>query len=243
MRFPIICFDDFYKDPDKVREWALSLQYGKHTDGIYPGVRTQCLSTIDGQFHEICCRKFLSMFDDFDKPLDQVDYKIKSYFQKIWRFSSDQNSNRNRGWIHADTNVIVAGLVYLNPNSNPNAGTSVYTKKKDAIIPEWMIKEYEGAPNKTPFVNDVLQSGFSCLIDSIEGYDKALKENNDMYELTLEIKNKYNRFIAYDGDQFHGQSTCWMDSEDCRLTQVFFVEQLNCSSQKLPNVRCERYGI
>ena len=64
-----------------------------------------------------------------------------------------------------------------------------------------------------------------------------------MYELTLEIKNKYNRMIAYDGDQWHGQSTYWMDNEDCRLTQVYFVEQLNCVRQKLPHVRCERYGI
>ena len=64
-----------------------------------------------------------------------------------------------------------------------------------------------------------------------------------MYELTLEIKNKYNRMIAYDGDQWHGQSTYWMDNEDCRLTQVYFVEQLRCINQKFPNVRCERYGI
>ena len=236
MRFPIACFDDFYTDPDKVREWALSLQYGKHIDGNYPGVRTQCLSTIDRTFYEICSRKFLSMFDDFDKPPDQVNFRIKTHFQKIWRFSPDPNSIRNIGWIHSDSNVIFAGVVYLNPNPDLNAGTSVYTKKKDAIIPEW-----EEGINKS--VSDVLRSGSSCSVDSIKGYDKALKENNDMYELTLEVKNKYNRMIGYDGDQWHSQSTYWMDNEEFRLTQVYFLEELNCSNQKFPNVRCERYGI
>ena len=182
------------------------------------------------------------MFDDFDKPPDQFNFKIRTYFQKIWRFSSDPNSIRNKGWIHTDGNVLLAGVVYLNPNSDPNAGTSIYTKKKDAIIPEWMIYE-EGVPNKSKFIQDVLQSDTSSPLDSIKDYDKGLKENNDMYELTLEIKNKYNRMIAYDGNQWHGQSTYWMDNEECRLTQVYFVEQLNCINQKFPNVRCERYCI
>ena len=241
MQFPISCFDDFYKDPDKVREWALDLEYTKHK-GTYPGVRSQCLSGIDRDFYEVSCRKFLGMFDDFDKPLDQVNFKIRTYFQKIWRFSPDPNSIRNKGWIHTDGNVLLAGVVYLNPNSDPDAGTSIYTKKKDAIIPEWMIYE-EGVPNKSEFIQDILQSDTSSPLDSIKDYDKGLKENNDMYELTLEIKNKYNRMIAYDGDQWHGQSTYWMDNEECRLTQVYFVEQLNCFNQKFPNVRCERYGI
>ena len=58
MQFPISCFDDFYKDPDKVREWALDLEYTKHK-GTYPGVRSQCLSGIDRDFYEVSCRKFL----------------------------------------------------------------------------------------------------------------------------------------------------------------------------------------
>ena len=241
MRFPIVCFDDFYKDPDKVREWALGLEYGK-PPGSYPGLRTKCLSYIHEDFYEVSCRKFLGMFDDFDKPSDQVNFRIRTHFQKIWRCSPDPNSIRNKGWIHNDGGVLLAGVVYLNPDSDPNAGTSIYTEKKDAIIPEWMIYE-EGVPNKSQFVQDVLQSDVSCPIDSIKEYDKGKETNNNMYELTLEIKNKYNRMIAYDGDQWHGQSTFWMDNEECRLTQVYFVEQLNCLNQKFPNVRCERYGI
>ena len=239
MRFPISCFDDFYTDPDKVRDYALSLPYTTE-GGIYPGLRTLELSAFNNDFRYMSVHKFLSMCDDFDSP--EVDINVDTYFQKIWRFSKDKDSPLNGGWIHTDGSTVLAGLVYLSPDPDPNAGTSIYTKKKDAIIPEWMIYE-EGVPNKSKFIQDVLQSDTSSPLDSIKDYDKGLKENNDMYELTLEIKNKYNRMIAYDGDQWHGQSTYWMDNEECRLTQVYFLEELTCSNQKFPNVRCERYGI
>ena len=239
MRFPISCFDDFYTDPDKVRDYALSLPYTTK-GGIYPGLRTLELSAFNNDFRYMSVHKFLSMCDDFDSP--EVDINVDTYFQKIWRFSKDKDSPLNGGWIHTDGSTVLAGLVYLSPDPDPNAGTSIYTKKKDAIIPEWMKYE-EGVPNKSKFIQDVLQSNTSSPLDSIKDYDKGLKENNDMYELTLEIKNKYNRMIAYDGDQWHGQSTYWMDNEECRLTQVYFLEELTCSNQKFPNVRCERYGI
>ena len=239
MRFPIVCFDDFYTDPDKVRDYALSLPYNSE-GGIYPGLRTHELSAFDEEFRYRSVHKFLSMYDDFNIP--EVDLAVDTYFQKIWRFSKDKDSPSNGGWIHDDGSTVLAGVVYLSPDPDPNAGTTVYTAKKDAIIPEWMMYE-EGVPNKSQFVQDVLQSDVSCPINSIKDYDKGIETNNSMYELTLEIKNKYNRMIAYDGDQWHGQSTYWMDNEECRLTQVYFVEQLSCSNQKFPNVRCERYGI
>ena len=39
MRFPIQCYDDFYKDPELVRNYALQLPYGSK-GGVYPGLRT-----------------------------------------------------------------------------------------------------------------------------------------------------------------------------------------------------------
>ena len=240
MRFPIACFDDFYIDPDKVRNYALSLPF--HTKGgVYPGLRTSELSEFNDDFRYMSVHKFLSMCDDFDSP--EVDVGVDTYFQKIWRFSKDKDSPLNEGWIHHDGSTVLAGLVYLSPDVDPNAGTTIYTEKKDAIIPKWMIPE-EGVPNKSQFVQDVLNSEHHCPIDSIKDYEKAIVENNSLYEPTVEIKNKYNRMIAYDGDQHHAMKTCWTDNdEDFRLTQVFFVKTMRCNSIKFPNVRCERYGI
>ena len=42
--FPITCYDNFYKDPDTIRKFALTLDYT--TDGGFsPGFRTKCLSS------------------------------------------------------------------------------------------------------------------------------------------------------------------------------------------------------
>ena len=44
--FPITCYDNFYDNPDQVREFALSLDHTK-VSGFFPGSRTQPLSTFD----------------------------------------------------------------------------------------------------------------------------------------------------------------------------------------------------
>ena len=49
MDFPILCVDDFYTNPDEVREFALSLEYnGK--EGNFPGMRTKELHLINEKF-------------------------------------------------------------------------------------------------------------------------------------------------------------------------------------------------
>jgi len=240
MRFPIVCFDDFYTDPDQVRDYALSLPYSTE-GGIYPGLRTRELSAYNDDFHYMSVHKFLSMCDDFDSP--EVDISVDTFFQKIWRFSKDKDSPLNGGWIHTDNATAFAGLVYLSPDPDPDAGTTIYRRKKDAIIPEWAIKDDSGV-NKSQFIDDVLASESYCPIDSIKHYEKGIVENSNQYEPTLEVKNKYNRMIGYDGDQNHCMTTCWTDDdEDFRLTQVFFIKTMRCNSMKFPNVRCERYGI
>ena len=238
MLFPIQCFDDFYKDPESVRNYALNLPYS--TKGkVYPGLRSPELSTLDKKFHSTTSFKFLSLCDDFD----QYDIGVETYFQKIWRFSKDKDDPINVGWVHGDTNTILAGLVYLSPEPDSNAGTTIYSMKKDAIIPEWMIKE-PNVPDKSKCFREVLSSEIACPIDSVKDYRDMIVDNNNLFEPTVVIKNKYNRMIAYDGDQHHGMTTCWMDNdEDFRLTQVFFIKKIICPKDKFPNVRCNRYGV
>ena len=62
--------------------------------------------------------------------------------------------------------------------------------------------------------------------------------------MTIEVKNRYNRVIVYDGKQWHGQSNYWMPNEDdFRLAQVFFFYEMNIPKILVPKVRCESYGI
>ena len=80
--YPISIFDNFYNNPDAVREYALSLEYTKIT-GFFPGYRTECLSTINKEFWELSYQKFLP------DNINPDEYTILSQFQKVYRFSND----------------------------------------------------------------------------------------------------------------------------------------------------------
>ena len=49
----LYCFDNFFKDPDAVREYALSQEYVSHENsGIFPGSRTNFLHKIATKFQK-----------------------------------------------------------------------------------------------------------------------------------------------------------------------------------------------
>ena len=98
----MICFDNFYDDPDAVRDYALSLDYSRC--GVFPGVRTEALHKFDKEFFYRSCHKFLSLFLDLD--FEKVEWQILSQFQKIYRYSEDKSSPSNIGWVHSDSDFI-----------------------------------------------------------------------------------------------------------------------------------------
>ena len=119
MNVPLIMFDNFYKDPDKIREYALSLDYD--VKGHYPGSRTIPLNELDQGLFEQMSLKFLSLMTDVTTGFTGT---ILTQFQKIPPI--DKGSPFDRGLIHNDTGCFCAGVVYLNPNPDDGSGTSLY---------------------------------------------------------------------------------------------------------------------
>ena len=233
--FPITCYDDFYENPDQVREFALSLEYTK-VSGFFPGSRTQPLSTIDKDFCEFSCQRVLSIFGDYSETCDPNNYRALTQFQKTSRFSSDSDDPVNMGWIHEDIKADLAAVIYLDPNPNIDSGTTMYTLTdnnfgKDEISEQMKKVRY-----------DVFMSTTTCDIDSGKHYEKSLIDNNKQFEKTLEIKNCYNRAIMYNGDQFHAQSSIY-NKFDFRLTQIFFVDDLHTPVNNIPRWRCNNYAL
>jgi len=228
MRFPTVCYDGFYNDPEKVVDFALSLDYYSDV-GRYPGCRTKCLSTIDMKFAHESINKVLSMFGDFDDP--NVILDAETAFHKTWRFSTDPCSPANDGWIHKD-GALLAAVVYLSKNPDPNSGTTIFKRKFGEETPPLPIVSGE-----------VLGMEKQVDVNSIKKYERSLIENNKPFDVQMEVKNAYNRIICYDGEQDHTQTNYWMSNEDFRLTQVFFVKDIDCFAKKIPSMRCNRYGI
>tara|TARA_B100001250_G_scaffold181623_1_gene156301 strand:+ start:206 stop:943 length:738 start_codon:yes stop_codon:yes gene_type:complete len=236
--FPVTVCDNFYDDPDSVREFALNQEYDNKL-GVHPGLRSRCISTIAEEFHHISYHKILSMFGDYSQTCDPTNYGCYSYFQKIWRFSDDPKDPVNDGWIHNDGLTSLAAVVYLDPDPVNDNGTSVYIKDYEISEEELITPK-----NRPQWYDDVLGNEDLCGVDSLEPYRKSIVKNNNRFSLTIEVKNRYNRVIVYDGKQWHGQSNYWMPNEDdFRLAQVFFFFEMNIPNILAPKVRCKSYGI
>ena len=236
-RFPITCCDGFYEDPDVVREYALSLDY-ENKPGVYPGFRSDMLSELNEEFCFKAVNKMLSMFDDFDPEGNDNQFVFTTWFQKIWPYSENKDDTVNNGWIHLDGNTIVAAVVYLDPNPTVDSGTSMFKPKKDFV--NFGDAEVEDVKETRIQINSSYKPSNKELI---EKYEKYLVTNNSHFEKTLEVKNQYNRLIAYDGQQYHAQSSYWSEHEEFRLTQVFFLNEMIAPQNCIPKTKCERYGI
>ena len=228
--FPSLSFSDFYEDPDSVREFALKLQYHNKM-GSHPGLRTNSLDHIDNNFANYSARKVLSLLGNFDNP--EVRYTCVTAFQKIWRFSSDPNDVVNRGWIHHDGKVMLAAVIYLDPNPSTDNGTSFYDLPEEDFYEIPTTKEYNG----------VMGEGDISDIDDIKWYRENIVKNNKQFKLTMEVKNRYNKAIVYSGQHMHTQTNYWMPTDDdFRLTQVFFFTDLKLPNHLIPEARITRYG-
>lgn len=210
--FPVTVLDNFYENPELVRDWALSQEYFPGPDGDWPGERTKAIQELNRSFFTQFCSKVLGLYFDLDQT--RISYEFLTMFQKIDNYSEDPNSSYNTGWIHADK-CLFSGVIYLNPNSDENTGTSVYQLKDGA-------DRNLNQPQK-----HLLYGGKNV---SEREYSDAISKNNDKFEETIRVENKFNRMILFEGNQYHGVPSLYSASGEPRLTQVFFCHKLDTSS-------------
>ena len=55
MNIPLVSFDNFYKDPDKIREYALGLDF--KAQGHFPGLRTDPIHELDEYMFSYHCTR------------------------------------------------------------------------------------------------------------------------------------------------------------------------------------------
>jgi hypothetical protein len=215
-KYPYMCVDNFYKNPDEVRKLALDNDFF-HNDGHWPGKRTSLIHQINRNFYDKFCAKLLSLFYPLDKS---VHYTIDTMFQLVEQLDKDPNSSKNKGWIHTDDFVLFSGIIYLSPNSIPENGTSLFRVVNENTI------------------NHFVESKILLYRDNIDvQHDLALDLHNSSFEETVRFNNIYNRLVCFPGDTWHGVNSFNNPSGEPRLTQVFFVRE--CVSPYMsPVTRC-----
>lgn len=216
---PSICIDNFYSEPHKVREWALQQEFAREEGGAWPGKRTRPIDVIDPDFYQNFTNKIFSIVMDIED--NNINAKIDSTFQLIPNLSEDETSPKNKGWIHQDDGVIFAGIIFLNPEIDPNCGTSLF-KLNDETKMDWSSSK-----------QDFLLKG----IDN--NYDSAITGHNSAFEETVRFQNVFNRCIIFDSEVFHGVNSFYNNGAD-RLTQVFFVHSADITTPP-PIARHKRF--
>ena len=207
---PAIVYDNFYAEPDAVRKYALSLKYDD-TEGIYPGVRTK-QNAVNEKVNRLTTDLLTSRISELFVEQPTIE-SVRNQFQKIPNFSVDKDNPLNWGWIHRDSvepNPVppsLAGIVYLDPNPTSNTGTSFYESKIEPV-------SWEGDDIRLQLCQDKLINK-SKYIDSI-------KKHNSQFERVMEVENKYNRLVIYNGSDYHAMTSCYTKYDNIRLTQVLF---------------------
>lgn len=119
MRTNLIVVDDFYQNPDALREFALSQDFS--VTGNYPGLRT---------------RSFLS-----EDCINIINNLLTYSAGGVTNWLLDENSDgytgsfqlctsQDRTWIHTDQHNTWAGVCYLTPNAPVSGGTAIYKHKR-----------------------------------------------------------------------------------------------------------------
>ena len=216
--FPITVVDNFLEDPDSLAEYAegLDFNYGSNT---YPGLRSEPINNISPDLYHYISNKILSIFYQKDPA-----YDISMQFQKIDPLSEDKWNAKNKGWIHQDKTVLFGGVLYLTKNPDPDAGTSMYSKKSEYTL---FSRQNELLKAKEKLYGEEFNSSIKPFYEKKEmdedSFEKIYNAYNDRFEETLRVKNVYNRLLLFDGKQYHGVRTY---GDRKRLTIAFFGETI-----------------
>jgi hypothetical protein len=204
---PVTVLDNFFEDPDSVRNFALSQNFSP-SPGHYPGFRSQRLDKIDESFERSFTEKVFSLF--FDLNCHDITWSVESSFQLI-------PSKFEEGWVHSDNSPDgwnVAGLVYLNPQPSPNSGTSICSRITDTDYSSLDLKKFTQIKHKFYRGEPV----------DPELYRNYRNELNSKFSTTINVENVYNRLVVYSADELHKANNFFGEhKEDSRLTLMFYA--------------------
>lgn len=129
MRTNVIIVDDFYSNPDSVREFALQQEF--KVQGNFPGLRTA---------------SFLN--ESIKESLQTIVWNAGGEVTE-WNAHDgltgcfELATAANRSWIHTDHFNTWAGVVYMTPDAPVSGGTGLFMYKKTGARMAHELEAYE----------------------------------------------------------------------------------------------------
>lgn len=190
--------DDFYTNPDEVRQYALSLTKNDTSDGNYAGIMTN--DTFLTQEH----------IEMISRLVGHPVVPSTSFTGKF-RFTKEKDEYKQD--IHfdpGDNNCAWAGVVYLTPDVENVEGTIFWKHKRTNL---------ESIPRTLEGIN---QHGWKDQKDlkfflETDGIDHSL------WNKTMSVPYKYNRLVLFRPWMFHSPGPAFGNTiKTSRLVQTFF---------------------
>lgn len=217
------CVEGFYRNPNLVRDFALSQDFSMKSK-YYPGTRTRPLDEFNRPFFDDFCNRLFSILFDFNTQ--QAGWRVKTYFHLLPPLDEDSASGRNTGLVHTDYSDSgfheLAGVIYLTPDIELETGTSLFRRKRSFDI------DVYNRSGKA--MHSFYETGIDTKDDHGMDYGDYALKRCDMFEETARFNNVFNRLVAYPASTNHAFNSCYTKGEP-RLTQVFFVENLNSTCE------------
>ena len=129
MRTNMLIVDDFYGNPDSVREFALQQEF--KVQGNFPGLRTKSFLTTDVK-------------EAIQSLIWNVGGEITEWNESDGLSGSFELATAaNRSWIHTDHFNNWAAVCYLTPNAPHTGGTGLFRHKATGATIASQLEAYE----------------------------------------------------------------------------------------------------
>jgi len=194
MLWPTVCIDDFFKNPEAVIAFANKQKFSKGS-GKWPGERTEPTYTYSKEFFDDTTQKVVAALYPKECLDPNVRWRAQQFFQRI-------PGSKNPGFIHTDTGLEFTSVIYL--SNHEDAGTAIYKQIK-APIPDHLEAKKKGY----------------LINENSKDFKKALKDNRECFQKTLEFTSLKNRMVLFDARHHHGVEN-FGKSKEPRLTLITF---------------------
>ena len=129
MRTNVLIVDDFYSNPDSVRDFALQQEF--KVQGNFPGLRTATFLTPDVK-------------ETVQSVIWNVAGEVTNWNESDGLTGSFELATAaNRSWILTDHFITWAGVLYLTPNPPHTGGTGLFRHRATGATMSHQLAEYE----------------------------------------------------------------------------------------------------
>lgn len=197
MNLGLISIDDFYDDPDNIRELALSCEYAQ--DGFSEGYKFGNAPWAGKMSVDAHSPRWIDA--KVSRMLGKNLCQMRNMDSGKFRLSPEGTVSKNVCHVDTIKKNHYAGVLYLNKNIN-QIGTVFYTHKptrKDRAIDNEQIIEILKNEN-----------------------DKDM----DQWDINMVSYVTYNRLIVYPANKFHSPGPSFGTGDDSRLVQIFTWEEI-----------------